>query len=128
MPDQRTTDAIRADGVNGLKIRNVSVKWAEDKTQEKWRSALYLKEVTDFEVDNFTGRQGLKTGKAPVVVLENVNDGVLRNLRATEGSATFLEFRGARTKDLWVHSNQLKKAAQPAAFAGGAQRQLITLQ
>ena len=82
MPDQRTTDAIRADGVNGLKIRNVSVKWAEDKTQEKWRSALYLKEVTDFEVDNFTGRQGLKTGKAPVVVLENVNDGVLRNLRA----------------------------------------------
>lgn len=128
MPDQRTTDAIRADGVNGLNIRNVSVKWAEDITQQNWRSALYLKEVTGLEVDNFTGRQGLKTSKAPVVVLENVNDGVLRNLWATEGSATFLEFRGARTKDLWVHSNQLKKAAQPAAFTGGAQRLLITLQ
>lgn len=66
--------------------------------------------------------------KRTTVVLENVNDGVLRNLRAAEGSATFLEFRGARTKDLWVHSNELKKAAQPAAFAGGAQWDLITLQ
>lgn len=92
-PDKRTTDAIRADGVSELKLRNVSVKWAEDKTEEKWRSAMYLKEVTGLEVDNFTGRQGLKTGNAPVIVLENVIDGVLRNLRATEGSGTFLEFR-----------------------------------
>jgi hypothetical protein len=62
-----------------------------------------------------------------VVVIEKVNDGVLRNLRATEGSGTLLEFRGAKIRDLWVHSNELKKAVQPVIFTGAAQRKLITL-
>lgn len=127
-PDKRATDAIRVDGVNGLKISNVSVQWAEDRTEEKWGSAMVLKEVTGLEVDNFTGRQGLRNGKAPVVVIENVIDGVLRNLRAAEGSGTFFEFRGARTRDLWLHTNDLRKAAQQAAFANGAERGRITLQ
>jgi polygalacturonase len=126
-PDKRATDAIRVSGVNGLTIHNVSVSWSEEKTEEKWRSALYLKDVTRLDVDRFSGRQGLKTGKAPVVVLENVADGVLRNLRATEGSGTFLEFRGAGTRNLWVHSNELRKAARPAAFVAGARRNLIDL-
>lgn len=127
-PDKRATDAIRVDGVNGLKMRNVSVQWAEDRTEEKWRSAMVLKEVTGLEVDTFTGRQGLRNSKAPVVVMENVADGVLRNLRAAEGSGTFFEFRGARTKDLWVHTSDLRKAAQRAVFADGAERGRITLQ
>ena len=79
-------------------------------------------------MDSFTGRQGLRNGKAPVVVIENVIDGVLRNLRAADGSGTFFEFRGAGTKDLWVHTSDLRKAAQHAAFADGAERGQIILQ
>ena len=63
-----------------------------------------------------------------MIVLENVIDGVLRNLRASEGSGTFLEFRGAATKDVWVRDSDLKKAARPVVFADGAQPELITLQ
>lgn len=119
-PDQRMTDAIRAEGVDDLKIRDVSVSWAEEKTEPKWGSAIYLKDITGLEIDSFAGRQGLKTGAAPVIVLDNVVDGVLRNLRAAEGSGTFLEFRGAGTKDLWVHTSNLKKASRPTAFVDGA--------
>jgi len=127
-PDKRTTDAIHVEGVNDLKLRNVSVKWADNNTEDQWRSAIYLKDVAGFEVDNFTGRQGLKTGKDAAIVLENVIDGVLRNLRASEGTGTFLEFRGAATKDVWVRDSDLKKAARPVAFADGAQPKGITLQ
>jgi hypothetical protein len=127
-PDKRATDAIQAAGVNGLKLRNVSVKWAQDQPEAKWRSALWLKNVTGLELDGFTGRQGLKGAAAAAIVMENVADGVLRNLRAAEGAGTFLEFRGPANKDLWAHSNELSKAAKPVAFTDGAQPKLIKIQ
>jgi hypothetical protein len=127
-PDKRATDAIQVNGVNGLKLRNVSVKWDEEKPEPKWRSALTLKDVMGIELDNFTARQGLKGNAAPVIAIENVADGVMRNLRAAEGSGTFFEFRGAGNKDLWIHTNDLGKAAKPASFTGGAQAKQIRMQ
>jgi hypothetical protein len=127
-PDKRATDAIQVTGVNGLKLHNVSVKWDEEKPEPKWRSALVLKDVTGLELDNFTARQGLKGGAAPVIAFENVVDGVMRNLRAPEGSGTFFEFRGPGNKDLWSHTNDLGKAAKPAAFTNGAQQKQIRMQ
>jgi hypothetical protein len=127
-PDKRATDAIHVERADGLTLRDVSVAWSEDKTEQKWQSALFLKDVARLDVDTFSGRQGLRTGTAPAMVLENVADGVLRNLRAAEGTGTFIEFRGARTRDLWVHSNELKKARRPTAFSGEAKPGLIRLQ
>lgn len=127
VPDKRSTDAIQVNGVNGLKLRNVSVKWDEAKPEEKWRSALTLKEVAGLEIDGFTARQGLKGNAAPVIALENVADGVLRNLRAAEGAGTFLEFRSGN-KDLWLHSNELSKAAKPVVYVDPAQRKLVKVQ
>ena len=126
-PDKRATDAIKVTGVNGLTLRNVSVTWSAENPEPKWRSALYVKDVTNLDVDTFFGRQGLKAGGAAAIVLENVVDGVLRNLRAAEGSGTFLEFRGRGTRDLLVHSNQLRRAARPVVFGDGVQRSKITL-
>jgi hypothetical protein len=128
LPDKRATDAIHAEAVRGLRLRNVTVKWAEDQPEPKWRSALWLKDVIDVEVDSFTARQGLRTGRAPAIVLENVADGVLRNLRAAEGAGTFLDFRGAGTRGLWVHTNDLGKAATPATFSDGADRARVRIQ
>jgi hypothetical protein len=119
-PDKRATDAIIADGVNGLKLRNVSVKWAEDKTEPKWQSALRLKNVTDLELSNFSGRQASRIGNAAAVVLENVSDGVIRDSRASAGTGTFLELRGAKTKDLRLRNNDLSRAARQVALADGA--------
>ena len=126
-PDKRATDAIRVTGVNQLTLRNVSVTWSAENPEPKWRSALYVKDVMNLDVDTFFGRQGLKAGGAAAIVLENVVDGVLRNMRAAEGSGTFLEFRGRGTRDLLVHSNQLRRAARPVVFGDGVQRSKITL-
>lgn len=124
VPDKRSTDAIQVSGVSGLNLRDVSVKWEESKPEEKRRSALTLKDVTGIEIDNFTARQGRKGSDAPVIALENVADGILRNLRASEGAGAFLEFR-AGNKELWTHSNELSKAAKRVVYLDAAQRKLI---
>lgn len=126
-PDKRATDALRVDGVNGLTLRNVAVRWAEDQTEPKWESALHLRNVTRLDVDTFSARQGLAPGGVPVVVMENVADAVLRNLRAEAGSGTFLEFRGARTSDVSIYQANLRRAAQPVAFADGAESAQVTV-
>jgi hypothetical protein len=128
VPDKRATDAIQVKGVKGLKMRNVTVTWNDEKPEEKWRSALTLTDVTGLELDNFSGRQGLKDGAAPVILLENVSDGILRNLRAADGSGTFLEFRGVSNKDLSSHSNELRKAVKPMAFTDGASSALLKVE
>jgi hypothetical protein len=128
VPDKRATDAIQVSGVKDLKLRNVTVTWDEAKPEEKWGSALRLKDVTALEVDSFTARQGLKAGAAAGIVLENVVDGGLMNLRAAEGSGTFLEFRGPGNRQLWTYNSELSKAAKREVFTGGAQRESITIQ
>jgi hypothetical protein len=76
--------------------------------------------VDDFEIVGFRGRQGLKDGKSGAIVLNNVTDGVIRNSRATHNCGTFLEVRGARTKDVAVFHNDASRAAKKHEFADGA--------
>jgi polygalacturonase len=126
-PDKRASDAIRVEHVNGLTLRNVAVRWNEETPEPKWRSALVLKDVRRLEIDTFSARQGLKSGAAPAMVLENVTDAVLRHLRAEKDSGTFLEFRGAKTADITVHTSDLKRAARPTVFADGAAAAQVTI-
>ena len=128
VPDKRATDAIEVSGVKDLKLRNVSAAWDEAKPEEKWGSALRLKDVTGLEVDGFTGRQGLKAGSAAVIVLENVVDGILRNMRAADGSGTFLELRGPGNRQIWTYNNELSKAKTREVFTAGAQKDSIKIQ
>jgi hypothetical protein len=57
-----------------------------------------------------------------------VVDGVLRNMRAAEGSGTFLEFRGPGNKQLWIYNNELSKVKTREAFTAGAQRDSVKIQ
>lgn len=123
--DKRATHAFSAEGVRGLRIKDFLVKWDDKQTEPQWASGLYLKEVDDFEIDGFRGRQGLRDGKAGAIVLEDVTDGVIRNCRAAEGCGTFLEARGARTKNISVFHNDVSRAAKEHEFAGGAGRDSV---
>jgi polygalacturonase len=114
--DKRATDAIRIDRVNGLKLRNVTVTWAEDEIEPLWQSALFLRNVTGFEIDDFTGRQGLKRSSAAAVALDDVASGIIRDSRAGEGCGTFLHVRGERTKDVRLRGNDLRQARNPLSF------------
>lgn len=126
-PDKRATDAIRVEHVTGLTLRNIAIRWNEENPEPKWASALVLKNVTRLEIDTLSARQGLKTSPAPVLVMENVTDATLRHLRAETGSSTFLEFRGAKTSDITVHTSDLKRAKQATAFADGAAASQVTV-
>jgi hypothetical protein len=118
--DKRSTHALRVEGVRGLKVRDFSVDWDEQKPEPKWANALYLKGVDDFELVGINARQGLKNSEGAAIVLEDAAEGVVRDSRAAEGCATFLEFRGERNKSLSVFNNRTAKAAKKYEFGAGA--------
>jgi hypothetical protein len=75
-----------------------------------------LKNVQDFVVDTFSGRQGLKNGNAPAILLDNVSDGVIRESRATEDTNTFIHLEGSRSKDIILRDNHVRKAKKEITF------------
>lgn len=125
--DKRATDAIKIVGVNGLKIRDLSVNWAEDQTEEKWKSALTLKNVSDFEINSFSGRQGLKHAQVPVIGLDNVKEGIIRDSFATEGAHVFVHVQGEDSKDITLRSNNTKKASKDITYENEGMRKAIDL-
>jgi hypothetical protein len=111
--DKRATDAIEVEGVDGLKLRNVSVKWAEDKTEPKWASAATFRNVRGLELDDFTGRQGIRSGPAPALLFDDVTDAIVRDSRADEGCGAFLSVRGGASQKIRLRNNDLEEARQP---------------
>lgn len=114
--DKRATDAMLIENVKGLQLRDVSVEWNEKDTEPAWQSALVLKNVQDFTVDMFSGRQGLRDKDVPGIVLDNSTDGVVRNSYATDGTATFIHVQGTATKDLTLRYNRTGKAKKSVTF------------
>src|SRR5690606_21386958 len=96
--DKRSSHALKIERVHGLTIRDLSVHWTEEQTEEKWGSALVLKSVSGFDIASFSGRQGLKASAAPTIHLENASEGILRDSRAAAGTGTFLHLAGSGTK------------------------------
>lgn len=114
--DKRATDAIQAQWVEGLTLRDVTVKWAEERTEPKWASAAVFRDVGRLELDNFTARQGLRGSSHPTLVFENVEAAVVRDSRADDGCGVFLALRGARTRDIRMRNNDLEAARRRVEF------------
>src|SRR5690606_5688782 len=114
--DKRASDAIRIENVRGLKLRDVSVDWNEKQTEPAWQSALAMKNVSDFTIDSFSGRQGLLAKDIPAVVLNACSDGVIKDSSAAEGTGTFIHVAGSGTKDLVMRDNRLSKAKTAVTF------------
>lgn len=100
-PDKRATHGLVFDRVRGLRLRDLSVRWSEDATEPKWQSALVLRRVGDFEIDGFSGRQGLKTGREPAILVDDCENGAVRNSVATDGGRVVVDVRG-QTKSVRV--------------------------
>jgi len=126
-PDKRATDALRIEAVTGLKIRDLTVNWTEEMPEKKWQSALVLKDVSEFEINSFSGRQGLKTGKAPVILLNNTKDGIIRDSTAAEGSGVFVQVAGDQTRDIILRDNNMKKAVKEILFSNEASKKTVEI-
>jgi hypothetical protein len=118
--DKRASDGLRIERVTGLKIRDLSINWREDETEGNWQSALVLKDISDFVIDSFSGRQGLKHGSFPAIRLENATDGVIRESRALQDTNTFIHVEGAGTKDIILRDNRVKGAKKEISFGDKA--------
>ena len=114
--DKRASHALKIERVKGLKVRDLSIKWDDDQPEEKWGSALVVKNVSDFVIDSFSGRQGLKNGNAPAILMDDVSDGILRESRAPENTNTFVHITGSGTKDIILRDNHVKKAKKDVTF------------
>lgn len=108
--DKRSSDAIRIENVRGLKLRDITVEWNEKQTEPAWQSALVLKNVSDFTIDAFSGRQGLKAKDVPSIVLDSCSDGILRNSAAADGTGTFISITGTKSNDIELQDNRTSKA------------------
>jgi hypothetical protein len=117
--DRRVSHALEVQGVKGLKIRDFSLQWDEEKPEPKWQSAISMKDVREFEIEGFHGRQGLKGGSAPAILLEDTADGTIRNSRAAADCGTFVAVRGERTRDLYLYHNQTANAARKVDVGPG---------
>jgi polygalacturonase len=115
--DKRASHALKIESVNGMKIRDVTVKWTEDQTEENWQSALTLKNISDVVIDSFSGRQGLKNGNAPAILMDNVSDAIVRHSRAPIGTNVFFHVQGPDSKDIILQNNYVKNAKKIISYA-----------
>jgi len=105
--DKRATHALVLDGVRGVKLRDLSVRWAEEGAEPKWGSALVLRKVSDFDVDGFDGRQGLRSANAPPILIEDAEQGAIRNALATVGARKLVHVAGRTARAIDVSGSRV---------------------
>ncbi|MGC3945031.1 MAG: glycosyl hydrolase family 28 protein [Chryseolinea sp.] len=125
--DKRASDAIAIGHVRDLQLSSVSVEWSETPTEPAWQSALALKNVTGFTIDNFSGRQGLRNKAIPAINLENCTDGIVRNSSASAETETFIHVSGAVTNEITIKSNSTIKARKAVTFENEAIKKAVHL-
>ncbi|MEJ1241669.1 glycosyl hydrolase family 28 protein [Chryseolinea sp. T2] len=125
--DKRATDAMVFEHLRDLQLNSVSVEWSETPTESSWRSALVMKNVTGFTVDNFSGRQGLRNKAIPAVSLDNCTDGIVRNSTAPEETETFIHISGTSSKDIIIKDNRTTKAKKAVTFENDAVKKAVIL-
>lgn len=114
--DKRASHALYLEQVRGAHIRNVSVQWSEEPVEPKWQSALMLRRVSEFDIENFTGRQGLRTAHVAAIVLDQAEHGVVRNARATSGCRRLLHIQGQNTTDITVTGSRVPAGTTTVTF------------
>ena len=110
--DKMSAHALVIEDVNGLSIRDMTIKWDEENPEKNWGSAVVLKNVSDFEIRSFTGRQGIIGAVSPAILLENISDGLIADSKADSGCKTFVEVSRSDSKKVIFRNNNTAKAAR----------------
>jgi len=104
------------ENVKNLYLSDMAVKWDEENPEPGWQSALVLKNVSDFEIRSFSGRQGLVSGSSPAILLENISEGLIAESKAEAGCKTFIQVDRAESKNVVLRNNYTAKAAKPVSY------------
>ena len=123
--DKRATHAFQIRSLQKLRIRDLSVEW-DVEAEPKWKSALVLKNVSDFVVDSFWGRQGLAKGTDPALLVEDCQDGAIIDSKASDGTGTFIHIKG-NSNAVKVRYCDTEKAVQAISFENESLRKGVRI-
>lgn len=111
--------------VNGLEVRlarnfylrNVEIIW-EKPASEKWQNAVYFDQVHNLEIDNLRARQARQDDlSSAAVVLNNVEQALIRNCQALPETSIFLFIKGEKSKEFYFSGNELSQAQKAFVFS-----------
>lgn len=126
-PDKRSSNAICFENIRGLKILDMSVVWDEKRPEPGWKSALFLRNINDFEIRSFAGRQGLKGSSDPAILLEGVQDGLITGSKAHKDCTVFIHLKGSENIDLTIGNNIVANAGKEITFETKESRKSVKL-
>lgn len=116
-PDKRATYGMIAEQVKGLKMNDIDIRFDTTTTEQKWESALLLKEVHQLILSNFTGRHSAVNQQAPLVEMQQVTDATIQQAVAQPETGTFFSINGERSANIHFLANDLLQAKQPLSVA-----------
>lgn len=111
-PLKKAVHAMKFRWARNLKLKDVEVVW-EKPASDKWESALYFEDVKGLEVIGFAGRQARPDTENPAVVLNRVEDSVIRDSKALPGTSLFLRVMGDTTRGIHLIGNDFRQAKMP---------------
>jgi hypothetical protein len=107
-PYQTATHALKFQYVKNLRLRNLEVHWGEPLASNS-TSPLVLDDVKGLDLDGFSGRQATAAMTNAAVVMNRIDNGLIRNCRAQQGTQCFLHF-GSGCTDLVLTGNDVRDA------------------
>ena len=115
----KAVQAIKFELARNLRLKDFEVVW-EKPLYNRWQSALSFEDIQGLVLDGVRARQAGDGGDAPAILLKRVDDAVIRNCRADEGTGTFLRLSGRGIKGIVLSGNDLRRAKTGFALADGA--------
>ena len=101
--------------------------WSADATESKWKSALVLRRVSDFEVTGFSGRQGLRTSEDAAIVLDDAERGAVLNSRGADGCRRLVHVQGGATQQIAIERSRPLAGTTAVTFENDAVRRAVTV-
>jgi hypothetical protein len=123
-PYDQAVHALEFRQVRNLKLKDIEVFWG-DPPSPRWESALHLEQVKGVVLDGFSGRQAQLATATPAVVLDRVEDALIRNCRAQAGTQTFLHLVGQGTQAVALVGNDFRCAKTPYSLSADLQADVV---
>ncbi len=108
----RSVHAMYFRYAKNLRVKDVQVEWGQPESP-KWQSAMYFQDVSGLKLEGFSGAPAKPASNNAAVVLDQVEDAAIVNSTTLPGTKVFLQVKGANSRDIFLHNNELHMAKTP---------------
>ena len=123
--DKRATHAIRFEHVRGLRVRDLSVRWANEGAEPRWSSAVVLRRATDFAIAGFSGRQGRAPADDAAIVLDDAAEGTIASARGSAGCRRLIHVQGDGTRAIAITDSHVPDGGTVVTYAHDRLRSVV---